>query len=81
MSKRIHDTDFARFDRKCHLWGWGLFVFSALFFIAASWRAGDLVGMVGGVLFLVACFAFLAPFFRSPASAAAEEAQEEGAEP
>ena len=62
--RNLHDTDFARFDRKCHLWGWSLFVFSALFFMASSWRAGDMVSFIGGALFLVACFAFLAPFFR-----------------
>lgn len=44
--------------------GWILFVFSALAFIASSLRAGDMVGLVGGVLFLVACLIFLIPFFR-----------------
>ena len=44
--------------------GWILFVFSALAFIAASLRAGDMVGLAGGVLFLVACLIFLIPFFR-----------------
>ena len=41
--------------------GWILFIFSALGFIAASWRAGDAMGLAGGVLFLVACFVFLVP--------------------
>ena len=44
--------------------GWILFVFSALAFIASSLRAGDMVGLAGGVLFLVACLIFLIPFFR-----------------
>ena len=44
--------------------GWILFVFSALAFIASSLRAGDMVGLVGAVLFLVACLLFLIPFFR-----------------
>ncbi len=42
-------------------WGWILFIFSALFFIASSIRADDPIGLIGGVLFLVACFVFLAP--------------------
>jgi len=43
------------------LWGWVLFIFSAIFFIASSIRADDPVSLVGGLLFLVACFVFLAP--------------------
>ncbi|MCH6565202.1 MAG: cytochrome oxidase subunit III [Proteobacteria bacterium] len=43
------------------LLGWVLFVFSALFFITSSIRAGDLVGLIGGLLFLFACFVFLIP--------------------
>jgi hypothetical protein len=41
--------------------GWLLFIVSALFFIAAAWRAGDLLALSGAVLFLVACFSFLVP--------------------
>ena len=43
------------------LLGWVLFVFSALFFITSSISAGDLVGLIGGLLFLFACFVFLIP--------------------
>jgi len=43
------------------LWGWILFIFSALCFIATSLRAGDLPGLAGGMLFLAACFVFLVP--------------------
>lgn len=53
-----------RFDRKCHLWGWGLFIVSALFFVATSVRAGDPLGLLGALFFLVACFVFLWPFKR-----------------
>ena len=49
-------------ERRWHLVGWGLFVASALFFLAASWRVGDLLAIAGSLLFLVACFVFLAPF-------------------
>jgi len=43
------------------LWGWILFIASAIFFMAASINAGDPISLIGGALFLVACFAFLAP--------------------
>ena len=43
------------------LCGWILFIFSALFFMASSIRAGDPVSLIGGLLFLVACFVFLVP--------------------
>lgn len=46
---------------KNDLWGWVLFVVSALFFIASSIRNGDPVGLLGGVFFLLACAVFLAP--------------------
>ena len=41
--------------------GWILFVFSAIFFIASSLRAGDWLSLTGGILFLLACFVFLIP--------------------
>lgn len=31
--------------------GWLLFIVSALFFIAAAWRAGDLLALAGGIFF------------------------------
>ena len=43
------------------LWGWILFIVSALFFIWASLRSGDLIGFLGGFFFLLACFVFLVP--------------------
>jgi energy-coupling factor transporter transmembrane protein EcfT len=51
-------------ERKAHkfnLWGWILFVVSALFFIWASLRSGDVVSLIGGLFFLIACFIFLIP--------------------
>ncbi|MDP6345152.1 MAG: cytochrome oxidase subunit III [Alphaproteobacteria bacterium] len=47
--------------RKFVLLGWGLFVVSALFFILASLRSGDWLGLAGGLFFLLACIAFLVP--------------------
>ena len=53
MSQPLH--------HRLQLWGWILFIFSALFFIASSIRAGDPLSLLGGLLFLVACFVFLVP--------------------
>ena len=50
-------------DKRHDFLGCGLFVVSAAFFMASSIRAGDVVGLLGGVFFLLACFAFLAPYF------------------
>ncbi len=48
--------------RRFELWGWILFVVSVLFFIASSIRSGDMVGLLGGVFFLLACIAFLVAY-------------------
>jgi len=48
-------------QNRFRLLGWVLFVFSAQFFITSSIRAGDLVSLIGGLLFLFACFVFLFP--------------------
>jgi F0F1-type ATP synthase assembly protein I len=48
--------------QKFQLLGWLLFIVSAAFFIASSVRNGDMVGLLGGFFFLVACFVFLVPF-------------------
>lgn len=39
--------------------GWLLFIASACFFTAASWRSGDVYGLAGSLLFLLACFFFI----------------------
>ena len=49
-------------DKRYEISGWVLFTVSALFFIASSLRNGDIVGLLGGVFFLLACAAFLAPY-------------------
>jgi hypothetical protein len=48
-------------QHRYQLWGWILFIGSAIFFMAASIRADDPVSLIGGALFLVACFVFLIP--------------------
>ncbi len=52
--------------RRYDLWGWLLFVVSALFFMVSSIRNGDIVGLIGGVFFLLACVAFLASYTGTP---------------
>jgi hypothetical protein len=52
-----------RKGKRYELWGWILFTISALFFIVSSLRNGDIVGLLGGVFFLLACAAFLAAYF------------------
>ena len=47
--------------RRFNLWGWALFMVSALFFVLAALRTGDLLGLLGGLCFFVACVVFLVP--------------------
>ena len=49
-------------DRKHEIWGWLMFVVSSLFFIASSIRNGDVISLLGGIFFLLACVAFLASY-------------------
>ncbi len=51
-----------RKEHRINLAGWWLFVVSALFFIGASVRAGDMLGLAGALFFLIACFVFLLPY-------------------
>ena len=51
-----------RKGKRYEIWGWLLFVVSALFFIASSIRNGDMIGLLGGVFFLLACVVFLASY-------------------
>ena len=53
-------------SRGTEILGWVLFVLSALGFIVSSLRLGDLAGLLGGVLFLAGCLAFLLPLMRRP---------------
>ncbi len=51
-----------RKEHRINLAGWVLFVISALFFTATSLRAEDMLGLLGSLFFLVACFVFLIPY-------------------
>lgn len=46
--------------------GWVLFVFSALGYCWASWRAADYVSLSASLFFLIACLVFLVPMFTNP---------------
>ena len=62
-----------RRDERHDFLGWMLFVVSAAFFMASSIRAGDVVGLLGGVFFLLACAAFLVPYLGPRAGARRDE--------
>lgn len=51
-------------EKLYQLWGWILFVLSALFFTLASLRSGDAITLAGSLLFLFACFLFIVPLVR-----------------
>jgi len=40
--------------RNIHIAGWVVFILSAFGFIASSLRSGDIYGLIGSVLFLIA---------------------------
>jgi hypothetical protein len=60
--RKVHVPNGSRKGWNYDIWGWLLFVISALFFIVSSIRNGDLIGLLGGVFFLLACAAFLASY-------------------
>ena len=51
-----------RKDKRYEIWGWLLFGVFALFFVASSIRNGDMIGLLGGIFFLLACVVFLASY-------------------
>ncbi|MEX0921619.1 MAG: hypothetical protein WD489_08675 [Rhodovibrionaceae bacterium] len=50
-----------RSEHRFHLWGWIVFVVCAFFFIATTALAGDVLGVIASLLFLLACVLFLIP--------------------
>ena len=52
-------------DRKFELWGWWLFIVSAVFFVASTARSGDVLALLGSVFFLFACIVFLVPHMQA----------------
>ncbi len=51
--------------RQYQIFGWLLFILSGMFFIWSTAAAGDPLGLVASLLFLVACPIFLAPIIRT----------------
>ena len=51
-------------EKKLHIAGWVMFIFSAFGFITSSVLSGDAAGLAGAVIFLIACFLFLVPLLR-----------------
>ena len=44
-----------------HLWGWILFIICAGFFIASSAKDGNMLGLIGSIIFFIACVFFIIP--------------------
>jgi hypothetical protein len=44
---------------RLQLIGWCLFILSAIFYIASSIKAKDILSLIGGLFFLFACLVFL----------------------
>ncbi|MFQ5545702.1 MAG: cytochrome oxidase subunit III [Acidiferrobacterales bacterium] len=51
--------------KKFQLCGWYLFLASATFFVIATIRAGDVIGLLGALFFFAACIVFLIPYYLS----------------
>ena len=62
-------------QHRYQLWGWILFIGSAIFFMASSIRADDPVSLMGGTLFLLACFVFLVPLVAELKAGASNSSQ------
>ena len=65
-------------QQRFQLWGWILFIASAIFFMASSIRAGDPLSLIGGAFFLLACFIFLAPLLNQLAASHSQAADQAG---
>jgi predicted membrane channel-forming protein YqfA (hemolysin III family) len=63
--KQIASTCDDNRERKFHLWGWGLFIICAVFFIAASLKDDNTLTFIGSIIFLIACIIFLFPLIFS----------------
>ncbi len=60
MQKKSNNTDW-----KLQLLGWLLFGLSAVFFVIASIRNGDIISFLGGLFFYAACVAFVIPCIKT----------------
>ncbi|UCE97156.1 MAG: cytochrome oxidase subunit III [Dehalococcoidia bacterium] len=48
-------------ENKFNLWGWFLFLVCAVLFVTAAARSGDILYLIGSVIFFVACLVFVIP--------------------
>ncbi len=64
-------------EAKFHLWGWLLFLVCAGFFIASNVLTGDLLGLAGSIIFLIACVIFLIPLLAKGKSSKDSEAKKQ----
>ena len=48
-------------EEKYHLAGWGMFVICSIFYIVAALEGESITSLMGGITFLLACFAFMIP--------------------
>jgi hypothetical protein len=55
-----------RRERENFSFGVGIYILaSATFFVIASIRVGDVIGLLGGLFFFAACVVFLLPYYGS----------------
>ena len=54
-------ADDGKREARFHLWGWLLFVVCAGFFIASSIESNDIFGLIGSIIFFIACVVFIVP--------------------
>jgi len=51
-------------EKNFHLAGWVLFTLCSFFYLSSSVITGDIIGIIGGVLFFLGCLAFMIPMFK-----------------
>jgi len=54
-------TDNRKRGKQFQLWGWGLFIACAGFFIASSVATDNILSLTASIIFLVACTFFIIP--------------------
>ena len=54
-------ADDGKREERFHLWGWVLFLVCAGFFIASSIESNDILGLIGSIIFLIACVVIIVP--------------------
>jgi hypothetical protein len=46
--------------KKLELMGWGAFTLGSLIFLIDNMRTGNFLGIIGSLIFMLGCFAFIA---------------------